>query len=253
MKSFIIWSLSIIFFVYVMMSEFSAFYDNPEMSDMLDAMPEALMNAFSMAGANLTTVAGFMSLASVYFVLLVGVYSTLLGASIIAKEERDKTVEFFLTLPVSRVKVIICKMIAGLILSLLINLVIIASLYVTTIQYDKMVEFDQFMLLVAVGMYLVQMMFFAVGFALSAALKRHKLSGRLAISVFFGTYVISVISGLHEKLENLKYITPFKYFEAGTIVNELELDLVYVIISLSVVIIGFIVALVLYPKRDLHV
>ncbi len=253
LKSLIIWSLSIIFFVYVMMAEFSAYYNNPEMNEILDSMPEALMKAFSMAGANVTTVSGFMSLAAVYFVMMLGVYSALLGASIISKEERDKTVEFFLSLPVSRTKAIISKWFAGMILSLLLNVVIIATLYVTTLEYDKMADFNTFMLLLAVGMYLVQILFFSIGFALAASLKQHKLSGRLAIGIFFGTYILSILSGLNEKLENLKYLSPFKYFEAATLARTLEFELVYVIISLGIMVIGAGVALVTYSKRDLHI
>jgi ABC-2 type transport system permease protein len=237
----------------MMVSEFSAYYHNPEMAQILDAMPQKMLEALSMAGANLTTVIGFISMASVYFYLLLGIYSGLLGSSIISKEERDKTVEFFLTLPISRARVIWSKLAAAVLLSLSLNLVIAITLYSTTMKYDQGENFNKFLFLMMLGIFIIQMIFMTVGMLLAATLKRYKLSGMISMSIIFGAYVLSIITALSKNLENLKYFTPFKFFEAGTLSRELAFEPVYVIISIGIILVSVIGTFVIYPKRDVHI
>ena len=48
-----------------------------------------------------------------YFVLMVSISAAMWGSDIISKEERDKTVEFALTLPVTRGRVVTAKTAGG--------------------------------------------------------------------------------------------------------------------------------------------
>ena len=58
---------------------------------------------------NLTTISGFFGIMFTYFALLLSIAATMWGSDIISKEERDKTVEFSLTLPVTRSRVVTAK------------------------------------------------------------------------------------------------------------------------------------------------
>ncbi len=71
-------------------------------------MPDVVMDAMSRA-FNLTTVTGFYGLMFIYFGLMGAMAAAMWGNEIISKEERDKTVEFSLVLPVSRSRVITAK------------------------------------------------------------------------------------------------------------------------------------------------
>jgi ABC-2 type transport system permease protein len=240
-------------FVAMMMSEFSAYYNNPEMKDILESIPKAMLEAFAMGNANLTTVSGFVSIASVYFYIMLGIFAALLGSSIISKEERDKTVEFFLTMPISREKVIVSKWIAAAILCIIINCVTILSVFGTTAQYDKVVDFNQFMGLMMLAIFIIQMIFLNIGMLLAAIMKRYKKSGTYSMSILLGLYILSIFVSLSDKIEFLKYVTPFKYFEANYILREGQLEGVYIFISLAITIVSFAGTIIVYPKRDLHI
>ncbi len=253
LKSFLIWSVCIFLFIVAMVSEFSAYYNNPEMADVINMMPQEVLDAFAISSGNLTTVSGFISIAAVYFFLLVGIYGALIGSSIISKEERDKTVEFFMTLPVSREKIIFSKLVAATILCLGIDLVTIGSLYMTTLQYDKLDYFNEYMWWMGLGMFIVEMVFMTFGMLLAAVMKRYKRSGSYSISALMIMFFLSILIGFSDKLQNLKYITPFKYFEASTILNELNLDLTYVLISIGIIVVSLSITFIVYPRRDLHI
>jgi ABC-2 type transport system permease protein len=209
------------------------------------------LKAFSMAGMDLTTVIGFISMAGIYFFIALSIYSALLGSCIIAKEERDKTAEFFMTLPVSREKVITMKMISGVVLSALLNVSLAMILYLTTIPYDRGEKFFSFMGLLMASMFLVQMFFFGIGLALSSLMKNNKQSGKISIAVLFAMYMLSVFISLSDKIDFLRYLTPFKYFEAQDLLSDGSLKGIYILIVFIVFAAGTGVTYLVYPKRDL--
>ncbi|MBN1139998.1 MAG: ABC transporter permease subunit, partial [Anaerolineae bacterium] len=102
LKSLIIWSVIVILFIVMGVSKFSAYYNNPEMLAIFDAMPPQLVKAMEFEALDLTTLNGFIGLMFTYYALLLGIAATMWGSDVISKEERDKTVEFALTLPVTR-------------------------------------------------------------------------------------------------------------------------------------------------------
>jgi len=253
MKSLIIWGASIVLLIIMMMSEFSAYYQNPSMLEILNSIPQAMLDAFSMTGANLTTVGGYVSMASFYFYLLLGIYAVLLGSGIISKEERDKTVEFLMSLPVSRFKVVLSKLVAAVILCIGINVILFGTIYATTMQYDKLPGFNKYMLLMMISLFIVEMIFMSIGMLLAAMMKRYKKSGNYSLSILLGLYVLSILIGLSDKLDKLKYLTPFKYFESSTILHTGTLEATYVWISIGIVAVALFGAFMIYPKRDLHI
>jgi len=252
LKSLLIWSGCITAIIAIMMTEFEAFADNPEMASLFDAMPEAIMTAFSLAGANLTTLSGFVSMASVYFYIMLGIFAVILGSSIISKEERDKTTEFILTMPVSREKIIISKLIAAIINCIAINLVTAVAILATAAVYNPDNDFLKFFGLLMAALFILQLIFLSIGMLLSAVMKRYKRSGYVSIAVLLGTYIISIVIALTDKIDFMKYITPFKYFEAQYLLNHGQLEVKYLIISSVIIAAGILGTFFFYPRRDLH-
>ncbi len=90
-----------------------------------------------------------------------------------------------------------------------------------------------------------------MGILLGSAMKRYKQAGSAAIFLLLGTFFLSIMIGLSDKLSSLKVLTPFKYFDAATIFRQSELDMPYVGLSIVIVIVCMIGAYVAYAKRDL--
>jgi ABC-2 type transport system permease protein len=103
------------------------------------------------------------------------------------------------------------------------------------------------------SLFIMQLIFLAVGIFLGCALKRHKLAASLAVSILLGTYFISVISGLKEEWGFLKYITPFKYFDPAILMRESTLDPTFVALSAGIVVVLVAGAYVSYARRDLYI
>ena len=253
LKSLIIWGVIVVLFVMVGVSKFSAYYENPEMLAILDNIPPAVLSAFNFEAFNLTTVTGFFGLMFNYYALLLGIAAAMWGSDIISKEERDKTVEFSLTLPVTRSRVVTAKSLAALVNCIGLLLITWGASLVSAAPYKPDAEFYSFLALSMLAIFLMQVTFLAIGIFLGCAMKRYKRASSAAVSVLLGTYFLSMISGLNKNLDFLKYFSPFKYFDAGVILHESRLDLVFVGLSLAIVLVSMVGAHVAYARRDLYI
>lgn len=253
LKSLLIWGFICLLFITIGFSKFSAYYGNPELLAIMDAFPPAVMEAFNMNAFNLTTVTGFLGVMFSYFGLILSIAAAMWGSDIISKEERDKTVEFSLTLPVTRGKLVTAKALAALINCVGLLGITYAGIIVGASSYEPDAEFFEFLSLLIFAMFFMQMIFLAIGLLLGCAMKQHKRSGSLAVSLLIGTYFISIISGLYEKFDFMKYLSPFKYFDAGILLRESKLDLTYVWISIGIVIVSLFFAYKTYSRRDLYI
>ncbi len=253
LKSLLIWGGIVILLIIEAMAEFSVYEGNPEMLEILDSMPPALLEAFNMNAFNLTTVTGFYGVMFTFFALMVSISAVMWGSDIISKEERDKTVEFALTLPIPRRRLITAKILAALVNCIgLLLITWYASLF-SVAQYQPDSEFYDFLSLMMLALLIMQMIFLSVGVFLGCAMKRYKQSSSVAVSILLGTYFLSIISGLSEDLEFLKYFSPFKYFDPGMMLRESRLDITFVWISVAIFEICIIGAYYTYTKRDLYI
>jgi ABC-2 type transport system permease protein len=219
----------------------------------LDDMPPALLAAFNFQAFNLTTVSGFFGGMFTYFALLLSIAAAMWGSDIISKEERDKTVEFSLTLPVTRSRVVTAKTLAALVNCLALLLITWGASLVSATQYQPDSAFYKFLSLCMLALFIMQLIFLAVGIFLGCAMKRYKRASSVAVSLLLGTYFLSVISSLNKNLEFLKYLSPFKYFDAGVLLRESRIDLAFVGLSLAIILVSMVGAYLTYARRDLYI
>jgi ABC-2 type transport system permease protein len=253
LRSVLIWGIIVILFVTIGTSKFSAYYGNPEMLAILDSMPPALLSAFSFQAFNLTTVSGFFGLMFTYFALLLSIAAAMWGSDIISKEERDKTVEFSLTLPVTRSRLVTAKTLAALVNCLGLLLITWGASLVSAAQYQPGSDFHTFLRLCMLALFIMQLTFLAVGIFLGCAMKQYKRASSVAVSLLLGTYFLSVISGLDKDLDFLRYFSPFKYFDAGLLLHESRMDMTFVWLSLAIILVSMVGAYLTYARRDLYI
>jgi len=253
LKSLLIWGGIVIFFVFIGISKFSAYEGNSEMLALLDDLPPALLSAFNFNAFNLTTITGFFGVMFTYFALLLSISATMWGSDIISKEERDKTVEFSLTLPVPRSRLVTAKTLAAVVNCIGLLFITWGISIVSTAKYQPGSEFYDFLRLCVLALFIMQLIFLAIGIFLGCAMKQYKRASSVAVSLLLGTYFISIISGLHKDLEFLKFFSPFKYFDAGVLLNESKIDLTFVWISAGIIAVCMFGAYISYARRDLYI
>ena len=253
LKSLLIWSVIIALLIVMAASKFSAFAGDPEMLKILDSMPPAMLDVFNMRAFNLTTLSGFYGIMFIYFGLMGAIASAMWGSDIISKEERDKTVEFSLVLPVSRSRVITAKALAALVNCVAFVLITWGMSLVAVQSFNPDQAFNNYLALQMRAMFVIELIFLSLGLLLGCVMKQYKRSASIAVGIILATYFMSIVSGMQEKLDFLKWFTPFKYFDAADLFHTGSMSSTYLLISLGIIVVCVALAYYTYNKRDLYI
>ncbi len=251
LKSLIIWSVIILLLIWIAVIKFSAFANNAEMLAILNAYPKPLLDALNMNAFNLTTLTGFYGVMFTYFGLMGAIAAGMWGSGVIAKEERDKTIEFSLALPVTRNRFITAKALAALVNSITFVAVTWIASIVAVQSYQPDSAFYRFLAREMMAMFMIELIFLAIGLLVACVMKRPKRTGAIVIGVILTLYYVSMIAGLHEKLDFLKYLSPFKYFDAAKLLHEGRVEPVYWALTAGVIAISLAGAYFAYNRRDI--
>ncbi|OYD56814.1 ABC transporter [Fictibacillus aquaticus] len=253
-RSLIFWMAGILAMVAGGMSKYGSIQDSGQsMNDMMAAMPKSLQALFGIGSVDLSTVLGYYVVVFAYVLLMAAIHAGLLGANVIAKEERDKTAEFLMSKPVSRMQVLKSKLAAALFMIVIFNSTVLVVSVLMVQHYGGGNEDAGRLAILMMLLYLVQVLFLSAGAAIAAVSKKPKQAVSLSAGVILITYLLSIVIELSENLEVLRFATPFKYFEAKEVLFDIGGD--WMFIALSVVLSGvlLIVAFTVYQKRDLNV
>src|SRR3954465_709234 len=114
-KSLVFWRMGVFLMGASGMMKYESLSSSGQpMNEMLAGMPKSLLAVLGIGEFDLSTATGYYGLLFIYLLLMATIHAAMLGATIIAKEERDKTTEFLFVKPVSRTKVITAKLLAAL-------------------------------------------------------------------------------------------------------------------------------------------
>jgi ABC-2 type transport system permease protein len=252
LKALIIWSVCMFLLVLSSMGKYTA-YSTGANNDVFNKMPFTLKALLGMGSFDVTTMSGFFAMLFSYIVITTAIHAVLLGSGIIAKEERDKTTEFLIVKPVSRTTIITSKFLAALLNVVIVNIVTLISSILLVAAYNKGKDITTVVIIFHLSMFIVQLIFLSLGAMLSAIVKKAKASGSLAAGILFGSYVISKITDLTERVNFLNVLSPFKYFSSQNIVNGKGLSVGIVILSILLVAVFTFSTYYFYQKRDLSI
>ncbi|WP_082074966.1 ABC transporter permease subunit [Desulfosporosinus sp. I2] len=165
---------------------------------------------------------------------------------------RDKTAEFLFLKPISRSKIITSKLLASLLNLLIFNLVTLVSSILLVQRYSKGEAVMGDITKLMVGMLILQLIFLFIGTAIAAISKHPKTAASMATGILLLTFMLSIAIDLNSRIDMLKYLTPFKYFDAKNMYTR-GFEPVYVILSVVIIAGLFKVTYVFYKSRDLNV
>lgn len=253
-KSLFFWCLGMFFMIWTGMAKYTGLQASGDAaSKMLDQFPDSVKRIIGLEGLDINTAVGFYGVLFIYLAIMAAIHAVLLGSSLIAKEERDKTVEFLLAKPTSRTHVITEKLLAGFVSILLLNVFTLVVSLVTVTKQNNDNPPIRVAVMLMIGMFIIQLLFLALGAFTGAVLKKPKRAGSLASSVMMFTFFIYIVVGINEKLNFLKFFSPFKYFEGSQIIINGNLNVGYVLLS------GFVIILLtwgtfyFFNKKDLAI
>lgn len=255
LKGLLMWSLIVGGLVIFTLSVYPQFAEQQQgFDDFMQAFPEGFMKAFGMDRVSITTPLGFYAIECYLMTTLFGgIYAVSLGSSIVSKEENEKTAEFLLSKPITRFNIISQKLLLVFVNLIIFNIINIIISYFGLSMGDAEYDTDIFILLSFVGPFLLHLTFSTLAFLISIIIRKSRTIFSISLGMVFITYFFNVMAQLSDKFEFLQYLSPFKYVDAGDIIENGNIDLLYLLIMLAIIILSIVFSYVLYQKKDIMI
>lgn len=245
-----IWTASIAFLLMVCVFLF------PEMKGEMNAVGDVFASmgsftaAFGMDRLNFGTLIGFYAIECGNVLGLGGAFfASYIAVAALCKEEKDKTAEFLLTHPVSRVHVITEKLTAVMLQIVTMNVVILSMSLLSMVMVGEDIPWKE-ILLMHLAYFLMQVELAGICFGISAFLHRGSVGIGLGLAAMM--YFLNLIANMTESAEFLKYITPFGYCDGADIVADAKLDAVLIGSGMLFAAIGIASAYIRYSQKDIQ-
>ncbi|NRD77270.1 ABC transporter permease subunit [Bacillus sp. BRMEA1] len=251
-KSTIIWTLSLVAVVIFFMALFPSITKDAEgFKKVLENYPEGVRKVLGVSINSITSLLGFYSYVFTYVVLCGAIQAMNLGTSILSKEVREKTADFLLTKPITRVQIVTAKLLSAFTSLVLSNVVFIAAAIITVKAVSgKTFDMTAF-LLISLTAFWVECLFLALGILISVTLPKIKSVLSVSLGTVFGFFVLNMLgSVIGEKA--IRYVTPFKYYDTTYIMKHNSYETTYVIIEILFIMAAVTVSYLIYSKKDIH-
>lgn len=249
MKAWEIWTVAITFMLVLCVLIF------PEMKNEMDDVSNLFSDmggfsaAFGMDQVSFGEIMGFYGIECGNVLGIGGsFFAALLGISVLAKEEKERTAEFLYTHPVSRSSILTQKLFAVLTEIVAMNVVIAVAAVLSFLAVGEEVAVREFVLL-HIAYLILQIEISGICFGISAFIRRGSIGIGLGIALAF--YFMNIVANISESAEFLRYITPFAYTEASDIISKSELDMKLIGIGALLFTVGVCVGFVHYTKKDI--
>ena len=250
-KTTLIWTLSLVGIMVLFMSMFPTIAkDIEDYKKVLDGFPDAMKQALGLQVDTFGSVLGFYSYVFVYISLCGAIQAMNFGTAIVSKEVREKTADFLLTKPITRNTILTAKVLAAFTSILFTSIVyLVASwLMVAAVATDE--YSTKAFLLISISLFLLQVIFLAIGIFLSVYLPKIKSVLSVSLGTVFAFFIIGMLSS--SSAEFKRYLSPFKYFDSYYMIEHTRYEGAFLLVGLGIVVVAIIASYIYYTKKDIH-
>lgn len=228
----------------------------PLVKDSMKEMADGYSNmggfsmAFGLDKLSIATIGGFFATEiGTMYALGVSLFAALLGIGILSKEEYGHTSEFLHTLPLGRKWIITSKLFAVTFLITIFDLLQFFLFMLSFLCIGEKVDLRSIIVYMLVQL-LMHLEVAVICFAVSSVSKRNQFGMGLGLTLLL--YMFDLISRITDKMENLKYVTPFYYSNSSDVIgNSGEVNGGLIAIACAVLVICITLSYRIYGQKDL--
>ena len=175
-------------------------------------------------------------------------FAAVLSASALSGEERGKTAEFLLMHPIKRESVFLTKLLNVFIQIFIKNIIIIIAVMLSVLVIGQEIMMGKILLLFA-SFTLLELQVASLCFCISSVYRGNGVI--LGLGIVFLFYFTFIIANISDKVEFLKYITPFGYADGAYIVANDALLWKYIFPGVLLAVVALAGAFIHYRKKDI--
>ncbi|MFC2131604.1 ABC transporter permease subunit [Bacteroidota bacterium] len=254
----VLWTFFICLFIYIDMVFYKQMIESGVFDQVLGIMNNPfignMVKGFGVNPEQLTDSLGFYAIRNTMVTMLMGgIYAVITASSLIAMEEHDKTSEFLLSRPVTRLEIMNAKLLAFQINLFLLNSVSSVIGYIS-LEIFRMSDYSLYSYIVlCIYTYLLTLIFGSIGLFFSLLMKRGRVFIGAIIGIVLGTYFLEVLSKVTESANFLGYFSPFKYADKDVLKPGYDLDIWNLVFFIAGSLLLTIISYRIFMKKDIIV
>ncbi len=251
-NSILIWSASIVLVALLYMGLFPTFADYAAvLQETLKRFPPEYLEAFGMAGVDLSTVVGYYSFVFTFLQILLALQASNYGFDLIAVEEGQMIADFVVSKPVARAQILTSKLLAAFTALTITSAVTWAAsfLFIELFREGRPYELRPLALMLG-SIPIFQAVFLSLGLAFSLLTRGIRSATPYGLVLGFGGYVLNAFGDLLGDVK-LELITPFRHFDPTYIAQHQAYDAPLVLLSVAMMVIALAFSYWRYLRRDI--
>ena len=218
--------------------------------NMLAQFPPAFAAAFGMQMDNLFSFGGFYAFGFLYYALFGAIMASGIGLDLFSREKREKCMDFLLTKPRTRSRLFLEKLLASLTMLLVSNAVFVAASLLLYRAYATAPLLPERALLAASSLLWTELLFLAIGTSAAVFARKVRSVSGAATAIGFAGFLLSALYSLLEE-DKLRYITPFKYFDAAKAFFEGGFEANFALTGVVITVVLLIAAYARYTRAEI--
>jgi len=253
--SLLIYSIASIGMMWMYVAMFPSILAQSESySKLAEAFPEAMLKAFGIDSFVLDSIEKFLSLEhlSMVWPLMIILLSVAFAGNAIAREIDKGTIEHLLARPVSRMKIFFGRYIAGLLALVVFVVLSMYAIIPIAAIHDISYLLSHFSTAVFLGL-LFGWAIFSAAMMLSSFFSDKGKVAMLIGGLLILMYVLNIISGIKENLQNLQYLSFFHYFATNDALVKNVIGTESIIVFAGAAIVCTIIGAWRFIRRDIAV
>jgi len=216
----------------------------------VESLPE-LAELFDFASMN--TPIGWLDVEYFSFVpLIIGLFATGAGASLLARDEEGGTLDLILAHPVSRTVLFWGRFLANTLVIIILLLISWASLLLTMIWSENFTIPALDLLLPFASLFAILMLFMTLALLFSMLLPARSMAIMLTGMLVVASFFITLLSGVVDELERAADFSPLTYQETATAIED-GLNLTWFGVFLTIDLVLALISWQLFQRRDVRV
>lgn len=219
--------------------------------ELLGGLPPAVRAAFSISIDTFFSIFGFYAYFLSFATVAAAIQAMNVGAGLIAKEFSGKTADFLLSKPVTRSSILSAKLAAALVSVLLVSLAFSGAAYLSALGSAKEPFSAGTFLMLSLTLLLAQLFFVAIGMLLAVLVPRIKTVIALSLPTVFAFYIIGTLGAVLGN-EEVRWVTPFKFFDPMYIVQHSALEGRFLIYEALLVAVFVATAYLVFIKKNIR-
>jgi ABC-2 type transport system permease protein len=252
MKLILVWAASIFGITFLYMILFSSMQDMA--LEEWDNMPVEVLKFMGVNSfAVMNNYNGYFGMMYNLLLIVISIFTTTFSAGIIFKEEKNRSIEFLYSCPVSRLEIYFSKVVTSLLALIIVLLsLIISAVICGYLNGGETFVLDEFFKISIISGFIA---FFYMGVALFIGALTSKIPvGMAAAMVVVFTYLLGYLGDmLNEKGELLLYLSPFQIFSPQNAITFSQDTLVHIIVYGLIMVVLITIGGISYRRRDFNI